>query len=164
MSEEAVRLMQDLSDPASQRRLQAVEHLLLSGEAARAAFSLARLAADADEQVREAAVSALEDLGSPPTSDLEELISLLDAPQADVAYWGATLLGRLGQDAAPATRKLASTLGSHAAIPVRERAAWALGKIGPAAAEAIEALEAAAEESQPRLRTLAAQSLRSIRS
>jgi HEAT repeat protein len=51
----------------------------------------------------------------------------------------------------------------HAAPPeVAQRAAWALGKIGPAAAAAASALRTAAASADPRLARLAAEALAAV--
>jgi HEAT repeat protein len=79
-----------------------------------------------------------------------------------VAYWAITLLGRAGDNAAPAVAALADILCSSAEPPVRERAAWALGKIGPTAQAARPALDEAAASDEPRLRRLAEKALEAI--
>ena len=70
----------------------------------------------------------------PRPADASALAALVNKPSLDVAYWAATLLGRLESQAAPAVPQLAEALDRHTESTVRERAAWALGKIGPAAA------------------------------
>jgi HEAT repeat protein len=144
-------------------RVEAARQLAALGRAAQqAAVPLAQAMADAEEEVREWVAAALEELGPPPATDVERLIALLAAPCADVAYWAATLLGRLAADAAPATSALAHVL-SHGREPaVRERAAWALGAIGPSARPACDALRQAAQEAHPRLARLARNALASI--
>ncbi len=96
------------------------------------------------------------------------LSQLLSEQNLDVAYWAATLLGRLGADKADAcagaVKPLADALQSHPAPAVQERAAWALGQIGPRPPSAKPALEAAANSSSPRLSRLAKESLEKIKS
>lgn len=116
-------------------------------------------ACDRDDSVREWAVAALEGLGPPRPCDVAPLAELLANPSLDVAYWSATLLGRLGQQAAPAVSGLIAALESHAELAVRQRAAWALGQIGPAASSARAALEAASAGTDARLASLARQAL-----
>ncbi len=94
-----------------------------------AAVHLARAVVDPSDEVAEFAVAALESVGPPPAADVDELIGLLDDGEADVAYWAATLLGRLGAPAVIAVPALASAVENHAADHVRQRAAWALTKI-----------------------------------
>jgi HEAT repeat protein len=57
---------------------------------------------------------------------------------------------------------LIRVLESDADLPVRERVAWALGEIGPAAKAAAPALTNAAESTDARLSRLAKKSLESI--
>eukprot|EP00913_Durusdinium_trenchii_P008865 g8331.t1 len=106
-----------------------------------AAVELALATADDDEEVREWAVSALEELGPPAVESVGRMAELLSHRENDVAYWGATLLGRLGDAATPAVAALTSLLADHQEIAVRQRAAWALGEIGPSAGSAKAVLE-----------------------
>jgi len=143
--------------------LEAAEALTrLAEEAAPAAAALALAASDEDDEVREAAVGALEGLGAPPAALLGELVGVLHRPQADTAYWGATLLGRLGPAAVKATADLIQVLGPAAPLEVRQRAAWALGQIGPPAIAAKQALELAAEHRDARLARVAGEALQAI--
>jgi HEAT repeat protein len=57
---------------------------------------------------------------------------------------------------------LIRVLESDADLPVRERAAWALGEIGPVANSAAPALRAAADGDDARLARLAQQALQSF--
>ena len=149
------------ADPGA--RSSAAQRLARAGPEARgAAVPLVEAAADEDEEVREWAVAALEELGPPPAEDLDRLAALAEDPRRDVAYWAATLLGRLEHQAAPAVRALTSALVDHGEAPVRQRAAWALGQIGPAAAPALPALQQAADSRDPRLARLARRAIGSI--
>ena len=116
---------------------------------------LVRACGDGDERVREWAVAALEDLGTPPTGAVQELVQL-------VAYWAITLVGRFGQDASSAVAALAACIDSSADISVRQRAAWALGQIGPAALLARPALLQAAGQGDSRMARLASEALEAI--
>lgn len=149
------------SDP--RMREAAAERLASLGEAASpAAVALVRACADADELVREQVVGALEGLGPPPPEAIGQLSELVAHDDPLTAYWATTLLGRAGQDAATAVSALARCVASPADVAVRQRAAWALGKIGPAAGAAREALERAAADADPRLARLATESLAAI--
>lgn len=115
------------------------------------------------ETVRDQAASALEDQGPPAVEEAPAIAALLTCPHADVVYWAATLLGRLAAQAAPFTAELAKVLESTAPLHSRERAAWALGKIGPPARAALPALDTAAASSEPRLARVASQAAACIR-
>jgi HEAT repeat protein len=157
------RWIADLSAADSAVRAEAAEQLARLGEDARAAaVPLVRAAGDDEESAREWSVSALEDLGSPADDDLPALAELLAAANADVGYWAATLIGRLEERAAPAVAALTAALADSNPLIVRQRAAWALGKIGPAAAAARPDLEKAAESTDPRLSRLAKQAVEEI--
>ena len=152
MCTQIAQLMSALTSRLPQQRAHAAEQLSRLGPDARpAAVLLARASADGSEEVREWVTAALEELGPPPASDAHALAALVDNENADVAYWAATLLGRLGAEAAPAVPALASALSASVAMSVRQRAAWALGKIGPPARDALDALRQAAASDNPRL-------------
>lgn len=150
-----------LSRPDRAERLAAASALRAAGkDASLAAVSLVCAVTDEDESVRTQVAEALENLGPPPAKLLGALAELLSDPHSDRAYWAATLLGRAGEGASSAVPALAACVGSaNRPLPVRERAVWALGKLGPAAAAARVPLEAAAREPSPRLARLAADTL-----
>jgi len=134
----------------------------LAREARPAAVRLVRAIGDEHEEVREWVNSALEELGPPDPADAEALADLLDDQNQDLGYWAATLLGRLEDKAVKTVPQLASVLSSQAALQVRERAAWALGKIGPAAISAVDELRKSADSDDARLVRLANDSLTQI--
>ncbi|HEY2825959.1 MAG TPA: HEAT repeat domain-containing protein [Pirellulales bacterium] len=151
------------SDPAL--RAKAAEELAHLEDAAQpTAVALVVATADEDESVRQWATAALESLGPPSVQDAAALAKLLSDARLDVAYWAATLLGRLGPDAGDAKNvaALVCALDGHPGQAVRERAAWALGQVGPAAAGALPALQSATSDAQPRLSRLAKQSIEQI--
>jgi HEAT repeat protein len=154
-------LISQLSHTEAAQRRAAAEALSRLGEEARpAAIPLARAAGDENEEVQEWAVAAMEELGPPSENDLNAVAELLADENADVAYWAATLIGRLGEQGLPATTALCAALGQHRPLNVRERAAWALGRIGPSVGpQAVETLKQAAAESQPRLARVAQRAL-----
>ena len=159
MDEAIGRLTDNLDRGDADSRRAAAEQLAQLGpDAAPAAVALVR-ACDDDESVREWAVAALEGMEAPPASDVERLAELLADANALSAYWAATLLGRLGDKAAPAVSALAAALDAGRDLSVRERAAWALGQIGPAAAAALSALKLAAASGEARLARLAEQAI-----
>lgn len=158
------RITSLLSGDVAQRRLAANSLATISpAEAQVAAVALARAAGDDDEQVREWAAGALEQLGPPLDAQVADLVMLLSHEQPDVGYWAATLLGRLGDRGATAAPHLVVTLEGSGPLNVRERAAWALGQIGQREPTAIAALQTAAASTEtPRLARLAQQALNQI--
>jgi HEAT repeat protein len=113
--------------------------------------------------VREWAVAALEESDRPPPDAVSALTSLVAMENADVGYWAATQLGRIGADAARAVPALTQAVQHGASPAVCERAVWALGQIGPAAVSACSVLEAAVPSDSPRLERLVRQALERIR-
>ena len=153
-----------LSSDDSAKRAEAAEELSQMGEDARpAAVALVRAAGDQAEEVVEWAVSALEEMGPPEPSDLSNLAKLLADQNSDVGYWAATLLGRLETNAADAVEQLMAALNGSKSPAVQERAAWALGKIGPAAASANQALARVAKNGEQRLARHAKKAIESIK-
>ena len=149
------------TDPSEQQA--AAERLARLGPDARpAAVSLVEACATHDEGTREWITSALEDLGPPRSGDSARLAALVANRSLDVAYWAATLLGRLRDEAGEAVPELAAAVDGHPELAVRQRAAWALGKIGPAAASARGALEKAAGDADRRLAALARDAMAKI--
>ncbi len=151
-------LARQLQDKQVSVRAQAAEQLGRCGDAACAAVELVRACGD-EEVVREWAVAALEESGPPPASSLEPLCNLVAAPQELVAYWAVTLLGRAGPEALAVAPALVSVLETSPHPAVRQRAAWALGRIRDHSAATIAALERVKSSGDPRLARLAAQSL-----
>lgn len=141
-------------------RRQAAQALAQHREAAQAAvIPLCRAASDGDEQVREWCHAALEELGPPPEEERDALLDLITAEEL-TAYWAVTLLGRLGNAAQPAALPLAALVErTETPDEVRNRALWALGKIGGQAPEIRAALERAAQNENPRTARLAAKAL-----
>ena len=124
------KLVTDLNNPNVATRLAAAEAIAQAADGAQeAASALIKTVADSDDQVRQWATSALEDLGPPRTEDLAELIALLNDKRGDVVYWAATLIGRLGQAAVSAQAALTAAAAKHPAENARKRAQWALEKI-----------------------------------
>ena len=156
-------LVARLTADAATTRADAAERLCRAGpDAVAAAVPLVRACGDADDQVREWAVAALEELGSPPPDSIADLVPLAGSGHPLVAYWATTLLGRSGKDAAAATSALVASLESSGDPAVVQRAAWALGRIGPGAAAARPSLERAASASDARLARLAQEALAAI--
>jgi len=160
MKSDLSRLLSSLSAPDAERRAEAAEQLAQLGADARpAAVALVLACGDEAEEVRQWAAGALEEMGPPEASDLGHLASFLAGRSPDVGYWAATLLGRLKAEAAPAVDALARAVAESSHPAVRQRAAWALGEIGPGAAAAGAALQAAAADPDARLSRLAREAL-----
>lgn len=146
---------QKLQSPTVEDRASAAEALSLMGsEAAYAAVELVNACADEDS-VRDWSIAALEELGPPPAESLQSLTKLASASEPLVGYWAITLLGRAGVSAHASEGDLVTVLKTSNELSVRERAAWALGKIGAESEPSILALEQAATSSQARLSRLA---------
>lgn len=154
-------LVERMTGQDADARADAAEALCRAGEdASPVATALVAACGDDDDRVREWAAAALEELGAPPAELVADLIPLAASAHPLVAYWAVTLLGRGGESAASAVPVLQDCLAPGVALEVRQRACWALGKIGgPAAAPARQALEAAAADSDPRLSRLAGEAL-----
>ena len=163
MATDIRQLIAGLGDASPGKRSQAAEQLShLGAEAQEAAVALVRACADPEEEVRQWAVAALEDLGPPAPTQVNSLAALVPDKSLDVGYWAATLLGRLKDQAASAVPALAAGVLGPLDLAVRQRAAWALGQIGPPAAPAWEHLRQAAGHSDPRLARLAQQAITQI--
>lgn len=163
MSSELAAWIAELASKDDTKRASAAESIARLGTDARpAAVALVQAMGKADAPTREWCAAALEEIGPPSTTDIKELASLACNKSSDVAYWAITLLGRAGSDAAPAVPALAEALGKSAPLTVRERAAWALGKLGPTAKAAAPALRDAAASKEARLARLATDALQSI--
>jgi len=142
---------------------QAAESLAKLGEGAKpAAIPLVKQAGASDETLREWVVSALESLGVPDAGDVTELRQLAASGTDETAYWAMTLLGRLESRAAAGVPELTEALRESPFPHNRQRAAWALGKIGPAAAPAIPELKASAHGDDARLARIALLAIQSI--
>lgn len=154
-----------LSSTNLQERIAAAEFAATHPQACRSwAVDLVIAAGDRSDSVAIAAAEALEMLGPPQVGQLAGLIDVAGKnSDGESAYWAVTLIGRLGPAAANATDALVKALTASPYLPVRERAAWALARIGTAAASASAALRNAAENGPPRLRRLATQALESVR-
>ncbi len=165
MSNDIQTLIQQLSAQSPAQHATAAEALARMGRDAQpAALSLVSLLRTADAPTREWCAAALEDIGPPLAAQIPELMKLADDKSLDAAYWAITLLGRAGNDAAPAVSTLIHTVQESQEPVLRERATWALGKLGPVATSAVPALREAAESNEPRLMRLAKQALDAIES
>ncbi|MDG2220550.1 MAG: HEAT repeat domain-containing protein [Rubripirellula sp.] len=121
------------------------------------------LAGSPHDEVRIHAAEALESTIRPSVSEQLMLIQLLESNHdSEICYWSATMLGRLGNDAGAAANALEACVRQSMYLPARERAAWALSQIGPAASVALPTLREAAETAPPRLKQLATAAIEQI--
>jgi hypothetical protein len=148
-----------LTDKPS-RRVAAAEQLATLGPEASPA-ALALVTACGNPALVDLCIGALEELGPAPVDQLPEIAKLVTAADEIVAYWSATLLGRAGEAAAPYLTPLETVAGNEAAaIEVRERAVWAIGKLGHGAKPAEATLRSIAESGPtPRIKRLASTAL-----
>lgn len=163
MNTDLAALIAQLEGADTAAQTAAANELAARGRDAQGAIvALVRTVGIPDEEVLEACTAALEEAGPPAADQIAPLVSLTRDCSGDVAYWAVTLLGRARTDAAPAVPALVAVLESDVELPVRERAAWALGEIGPAAISAKAALWTAANCDDVRLARLAKKALESI--
>lgn len=157
------KLVADLQAAEESTRVAAAEKLAQAeGELQLVALEVVETLPDQPEQVREWLVEALENMGPPDSGDVAPLAELLKHANRDVAYWAATLLGRLKKGAATAQGALADCVGAHPEMAARQRAVWALGKIGLPSEAARAALTKAATSDNPRLARMAREALEAI--
>lgn len=116
---------------------------------------------DANEEVRNWATEALENLESPRPQDAPKLAAMISNSEDDIAFWALKMLGRLGEAAKSQEKDIARALDSKRGKSVRQNAAWALGKLGGLAADSRAKLEEVLSESDARLVQLAKQALNS---
>ena len=164
MATDLAPLIAQLKSADMEQKLAAAEALCHLGEDARpAALQLIDAVRSDDERVCEAAIAALEGLGAPPTTMTSDIAVYLADTNASRAFWAATLLGRIGSDAAEATERLASTTADvNAPAEVRQKAAWALGKIGPQAKSALGQLRSVDCQGDARLKRMIDSAVKSI--
>jgi len=147
-----------LISPDVALRIEAAEYFGTHPEQVPAAIiPLCRATVDEEEQVGQWATSALEDCGPPPVEEREALVELLADVHADVVFWGTTLLGRLESEAQAAVPRLITLATGHESANVRQRALWALGKIGDRSDLVRAALEDPIHQKNPRSARVAEQ-------
>jgi HEAT repeat protein len=138
----ASQLSKMLQSPDVALRRQAAEHLSQNPDAAaELPVELVKAIGDTDRQVMEYAVATLEELGEPSPLHLARLAKLIADENPDVQYWAVTLVGRTGPAAAEYATQLANVVAGDAEPQVRERAAWAIARMGPAPAPVRRVLE-----------------------
>ena len=151
--------LQQLLHGSLSERATAAEHLAQQGsEAAYAACELTAACGDAGA-ISDWAVAALEQLGPPPLSALESLVSLTQSEDPLTVYWAVTLLGRAGPEAAVHEQVLVTLLQHSKDLAVQEKAAWSLGRMQANSLGATQALQQASQSPEARLSRVAAKSL-----
>ena len=164
MNTDLATLIAQLEGTDTAAQTAAANELASRGRDAQGAIvALVRTVGIPDEEVLEACTAALEEAGPPAADQIRPLMSLVSDCSGDVAYWAVTLPGpRHAARRRPPFRRLIQVLESDADLPVRERAAWALGEIGPGAKPAVAALSTAANCDDARLARLAKKALEAI--
>ncbi len=157
---EASHAIQALGGTNLEERREAAEACAKDPTIAMAAIvPLCCCCSDSDEQVSQWSQAALEELGPPATDELEALIELTAADES-TAYWAVTLIGRLEGEAAPAAGHLARVVDQDSTpIEVRNRAIWAISRIGLIDSKIKTILENAARSENPRTARLASKAL-----
>lgn len=152
-----------LSSESFEDQAEALRQISAEQEVTGLTVAVVAFCGSSDDEVRMWSAEALEVAIRPQVSEVPELIELIEqADDGEIYYWAATMLGRLGPEAATAVAALEQLLCDSMYLPARERATWALAEIGPAAAAAIPSLQSVAENAPPRLKRLAHQALAAI--
>ncbi len=164
MENDVARWDADLHHDSVTRQTETLREVAARKNVRGIAVRCVELAGSHDDEVRLTAADALETSVLPLADEIAPLAMLLDnADDGEVAYWAATMLGRLGPVASAATPELERCLRESLYLPARERAAWAISRIGPKAAAAMPTLCDVASGSPPRLQRLALQAIDSVR-
>ena len=111
-------------------QISAAESLAGLAEAAQPAIvALVQHCGAADKDLHNWCHAALEAIGPPTAKQIDELALLASSANRDTAFWAATLLGRAGAIAGPATPVLEERSSDGSAPEVQKRAIWALQQI-----------------------------------
>lgn len=130
MPESVTNLIEQLESDQLDAQLSAAETLAgMAEEAQPAIVALVRHCGSDNEDVCNWCTSALEEVGPPTAEQIDDLAELASSTNTNVAFWAATLLGRAGSIAEPATPALAKRSSDDSAPEVQKRAAWALERI-----------------------------------
>lgn len=148
----AAEWIADLEDRSPETRRKAVAALSELGESEQARAALVTALGDADPQVASAALEALRRAG---LEVLPMLTQALASENAQTRANAALLLGELGPEAQPAVAELGRLAAEDPQWDVRFRAVEALGRMGPAAADAEAQLRDAAQDEDPNVRAAA---------
>ena len=120
-----IQQLHDVDNTAAQA--EAAEALARLGEQAQPAIvALVQHCGSVEEDVCNWCIAALESVGTPTAEQIEDLALLVNSGNVNVAFWAATLLGRAGKLAEPASSVLAERASDDSTPEVQKRAAWAL--------------------------------------
>ena len=155
-------VLQQLVHGTPSERAEAAENLAHQGPDAAYAVSALLAACEDTESVSTWAVAALEELGPPPLSAITALGDLAQSDKPLTAYWAVTLLGRAGRQAADCQEILAILLMGTSELALREKAAWALGRMKADSRKAKLALQVAARSPEKRLSRMGSKALKQI--
>lgn len=153
---EAVSRMLDDPDPS-------VREAATYGLGAKAipAQKLASLLDDRAEDVRQAALRVLQDMGAEAEPAFPRLLQLLSDPSREVRMGAIAVIGSIGRNTAPAVPRLIE-LVAEGDDEEQAHAAWALGGIGPPASSAVPALLARLNDRDDEVRASCARALGEI--
>ena len=119
-----------------------------------------------DELLVESASGVLESIESITEEQASSLAELLPSENRQLhpntEFWAATMLGRIGERAAPYLDQLMAALNASTDDGVRQKIVWTIGRIGPSASAASSHLETLVKSNDKRLARLASQALESI--
>jgi HEAT repeat protein len=145
-------------DPDGTVRAAALSALPQVAEPQQAAALVASGLADPEARVRIVAVTRLRQLGAEAAPAAKELAAALADDDPRIREAAAAAIINIGE---PATRPLAEQLGGKS-IEARKLALACLAKIGPAAKEALPAVEKCHSDADPLVRELAAVAIERI--
>ena len=150
----------DLNQADVNKKADAAQQLTYLAEQAQPAIiHLVQNCSNTDEEVTNWCTAALEGVGRPAASQIEELTALAQAANSDTAYWAITMLGRAKELAISAVPTLVDRLSDSSAPNVQCRAAWALGRLGSHATSVLESLHEATTSNNRGLVTQAKRAL-----
>jgi hypothetical protein len=136
------QLIDALSDPSTAIREASAAALAQVGQHAStdALAALSKALIDTDPEVRDLAAVALRSMGPKAAPAIPQLVQALNDPVDYVRFLAAEALGAMGAKASAAVAPLTAKLVTKDQIFVSSSVATALGDIGPAAKDALPAL------------------------
>lgn len=123
--------------------------------------AIARALTNEDEETRNWAIEALENMGPPPLEESDGIVDWTRQHSTLVACWGCKLIGRLEENANRYQQDLVRLVQSHDSLEVRQEAAAALGKLGTLGTQTREILSSISDDHDPRLKRMIARALAS---